>query len=380
MAATALLLYKLAAVPLPGRLSQAEYNLASSGGNWHHLLHEPFYLPFRALGWVSRQAIGGHPTLALRLPSVFAALLALIAIVYILRRWYGPRTAFFGFVIVSSSAVYLHLGRLAVADIVYFAALPFLLATHVALQQSPSRRSLFWWLFVAVLLMYAPGLIWFVLLQIIWQRKPLAEAFSKVGSWSWQLLLVAITSISLTPLAYGFFKHLHIAYFMNWLGLPSNVPTATAVLKNFAAAVGFIFFRTPEDPSRWLGKLPLLGAFMVVCLIAGVFFYVGHWRAERTRLLLCLGVLSYLLLASGGPVTRSILVPLIYIISLGGLAYLLHYWLAMFPRNITARWLGIGIVCFAVALTVTYNLRHYFVAWPHNPEAQASFNYRPPQP
>jgi hypothetical protein len=378
--AAALLSYRLASLPVPGRLSSAESSLALSGGNWHHLLHEPFYLPYRWLAWLSRQVLGAHPTLALRLPSVFVALVALFAIIYTLRRWYGPRTAFFGFIIMATSAIFLHLGRLATVDVVYFAALPLILLTHVALLQSPGRRSLFGWLLVAAVLLYVPGLIWFVLLQVIWQRKLLVEAFQRAGNWLWQLFMVIMLSVGLAPLAYGFFKHLHVAYLLNWLGLPATLPTVSQIIKNLATSLGFIFFRTPADPSRWLGRLPLLSAFMLVCLIAGIFFYAGHWRAERTRLLAGLAALSILLLASGGPVVRSILVPLVYIVSFGGLAYLLHYWLGMFPRNVTARWLGIGIVCLALALTVTYDLRHYYVAWAHNQDTHAAFANKPPQP
>jgi hypothetical protein len=153
----------------------------------------------------------------------------------------------------------------------------------------------------------------------------------------------------------------------------------THIVKNLAASLSFIFFRTPEDPSRWLGTVPLLGAFVLVCLAAGGLFYASHLRAERTRLLISLGLISFLLLAAGGPVSRSLLVPLLYIVAFGGLAYLIHYWLTLFPRNVTARWLGISIICVAVGLTVTYNLRHYFVAWPHNPDTHAAFTYKPPQ-
>lgn len=380
IAVASLLLYRLTSLPVAGQLSRPEFRLADTGGNWHHLLHEPFFLPYRGLAWLSRNVLQTHPTLALRLPSVLIALLALYGLMYTIRRWYGPRTAFFGFVILSTSSILLHLGRSATTDIVYFAALPILLWSHVALHQASTRRTLIGWLVAAICLLYIPGMLWFVAMQTVWQRKLIGEGYAQFGSWWSRLAVVVVALVSLVPLAYGFFKHVTLAYALGWLGLPSSLPTSTQILKNFAAAISFIFFRTPEDPSRWLDRLPLLGAFMLVCLIAGVFFYAGHIRAERTRLLAFLAILSFLLLGAGGPVARSILAPLLYIVSLGGLAYLLHYWLTMFPRNVSARWLGIGIVCLAIALTVTFNLRHYFVAWPHNQDTRSSFVYRPPQP
>lgn len=374
-----LLLYRLTTVPVAGLLSLPEYNLASDGGNWHALLHDPFFLPYRLVGWLGRYGLANHQLLALRLPSVIVALLALLCLAYLFRRWYGPRTAFFGFVIVASSALFLHVGRLATVDIVYFAALPLLLLAHVALSRETNHRTFFGWLLVSVLLLYVPGMVWFVLLQAVWQRQLLAESLQNMRQWWLRALAVAVILLGLTPLVYGFIKNLNAAYALQWLGLPSSLPNATEILKNTAASLGFIFVRTPEDPSRWLGRLPLLTAFLVVCLLAGVFFYAVHWRAERTRLLASVGVLSVALLAAGGPVVRSLLVPLIYIVTLGGLAFLLHYWLGMFPRNVTARWLGITVVCIALALTVTFDLRHYYVAWPHNTDTVSAFTYKPPQ-
>jgi 4-amino-4-deoxy-L-arabinose transferase-like glycosyltransferase len=379
LTALSLLLYRLAALPVAGRLSSPEYSLAASGGSWRYLFTNSFYLPYRALAWLSRQALPTHPAVALRLPSVLIAMTAFLATIYVVRRWYGPRTALFSFIFLASSAGFLHVGRLATTDVLYFAAIPLLLSAHIALLESPNRRSVFYWLIVGVTLLYVPGLIWFVLLQAIWQRKSVAEAFISLGDISWRLLAVILPSLGLVPLVYGFFKHLHVSYLLTWFGLPTSLPTLVQLAKNAAASISFVFFRTPADPSRWLGTLPLLSAFMLVCLVAGTIFYASHWRAERTRLLVALFVMSFLLLTAGGAVSRSLLVPLLYIVSFGGIAYLLHYWLSMFPKNVSARWLGIAVICLAIGLTLIFNMRHYFIAWPHNPQTRAAFHYRPPE-
>jgi hypothetical protein len=115
---------------------------------------------------------------------------------------------------------------------------------------------------------------------------------------------------------------------------------------------------------------------MIVCFLAGILFYLSHIKAERTQLLLALSAIGLLLTAAGGAVPRSLLVPLIYLVSFGGLAYILHYWLKLFPVNPIARRTGISLVAIAVALACAYNVRHYFVAWPHNPATQAAYNVR----
>ena len=82
------------------------------------------------------------------------------------------------------------------------------------------------------------------------------------------------------------------------------------------------------------------------------------------------------LLWLGGAVTLSVLVPTLYLIVVAGIAYVLHFWLRMFPRNQLARGTGIAVVSLAVALACAYNLQQYFVAWPHNPDTAALYHYK----
>jgi hypothetical protein len=79
----------------------------------------------------------------------------------------------------------------------------------------------------------------------------------------------------------------------------------------------------------------------------------------------------------GGAAYLSLVVPLLYIFAATGIAYLLHEWLRVFPLNPVARKLGIGLVVVAVAVSCSYNLRAYYVAWPHNAATQTAFRAPP---
>lgn len=94
-------------------------------------------------------------------------------------------------------------------------------------------------------------------------------------------------------------------------------------------------------------------------------------------MLLAMYLIGALLFALGGPVGISILVPIVYLMVAAGFGYLLHEWLLVFPRNPLARSLGFGLLGIAVTLTCVYNLRTYFVAWPHNPATKAAFHKSP---
>jgi hypothetical protein len=372
--AAGLLLYRLGSLPIGGAVSQPEASLALSNESIRSIILHPLHLPFNLLQWLSVQALPGHHILALRLPSVLIGLLALLALTYVTRRWYGQRIVIFGFIILMTAAPFLHLARLGSYDILYFAAVPLLLTAHIGLHRAPDKkRHFFLWLLVSLGLLYVPGMVWLVALQVVWQRKLLVQAFQALGSWYWRVVVMFVSVLAAVPLVYGLIRDFSVDRLLVWLGLPTVVPDALDLAKNAAAAVLSVFFRMPEDPVRWLGQLPMLGAFLLLCFIAGILFYMTHFRAERTRLLLSVAVVALLLVTAGGPVGRSILIPLVYLVSFGGLAYLLHYWLRMFPINKTARRIGIGLICLAITLTVAYNLRHYFIAWPHNAEVRASF-------
>jgi hypothetical protein len=111
--------------------------------------------------------------------------------------------------------------------------------------------------------------------------------------------------------------------------------------------------------------------------LLGVLFYAKHLQAPRTRLLGSMFILGAVLFALGGPVPFTVLVPIAYLFVVAGIAYLLHEWLSVFPRNPLARSLGYGVLALAVTLSCTYNLRAYFIAWPHSRTTVTTFHVRP---
>jgi hypothetical protein len=84
---------------------------------------------------------------------------------------------------------------------------------------------------------------------------------------------------------------------------------------------------------------------------------------------------GFVLVGMGGPVGLSVLVPLAFVVAAAGIAYLLHEWLKVFPRNPLARGFGVALVTVAVLVSCVYNLRAYFVAWPAVDTTQTIFRY-----
>jgi hypothetical protein len=318
----------------------------------------------------------GHTnSFIIRIPNVLFGAIAILALGSVIWSWYGRRTALLATSMFATSAWTLHISRVATNDVLYLLAVPLLLSFHILLQRKDSRPALLYGAMLSwSLLASVPGLIWLVMLEIVWQRNVINDGWHHFRKW-WQRILFAIVLLGWIPLVIrevNSLKELQL-----WLGLPTSFGSPLHTLKLLAAVPVHIFIRGPQYPQLWLSRAPLLDAFTLICAVIGLYFYITHIGAQRTRLLSILGLLCILLVGLGGAVSFSLIVPLVYVFVATGIAYLLQPWLRIFPFNPLARGLGIGLITLAVALSCLYNFRAYFVAWPHNNTTPTIFRYHP---
>lgn len=353
-----MLLYKLGS--LTGGLAPSEQSILPTRLALHGIVQNPLYLPMQLL----RLILGltpYHGYTASRLPSVICAIGVVIMFVYIVRVWYGPRTAWYGLLMLVVSPWFLHIARLAASNILYPLSLLALLVYTTEAQQ-PHRR---WFFLTGPLLislsLYIPGMIWLVALCTLWYREDFAAMWES-ASRSLRIQWLLIWPLVLSLLSYSLWKSPKLI--LDWAGLPHGLPQPISVLRHFGAVWSHIFVRGPQDPTMGLGYLPLLNVFATVMFIAGACFYIIHWRANRSRFLLCLALVSATLMALDGPVPVSILLPLVFALVAGGLGFLMHEWFKTFPRNPLARTLGYILIVTVLSFSTIYNLRQYFVAWP----------------
>ncbi|HVW23503.1 MAG TPA: hypothetical protein VHB51_03435 [Candidatus Saccharimonadales bacterium] len=365
----ALLLFRLGS--LTGGLSPEEAAAANGTYCWSGLYHQPLFLPLDLLRSVIFFAFRHHGQTLTRLPDAMLGGLAILAFGQLLRRWHGNRTAALTLALFACGAWTLHVSRLASNDVLYLLALPLMLLAHLNLSDKHSKpRDFYAILLLWGLSLYVPGLIWFVLLDIWWLRKSLKTGWTALKNLK-QRLLAGLAVVVWLPLL--IIDLTRAGQWRIWLGLPDQWPAPLHYLKELAAVPLHLLVRGPEGATTWLGKAPVLDIFsLAVCLI-GIFFYAKHWRANRSHLIASWLVLGIILIALGGAVSLSLLVPMLYVLAATGIAYLLHEWLQVFPINPLARAIGIGLVILAVAASCFYNLRAYFVAWPNDPTTVAAF-------
>jgi hypothetical protein len=358
---------------LTGGMSAVEIKTATAPVGWHGIWANPFYLPIKLVQSVIFSVAPGHGQLLSRLPCVMFGALSMVSFAWLVWQWYGRRTALLTSLLFATSAWVLHVSRLASYDVVYLWALPMLLVVQTLLHRQADKPWV-WYGSLAVwgLLLYIPGLVWLVIAQIYLHRKAVLKGWQTFTTGRQRIFTIAAIAIWWPLLLWHLSRP---GRFIEWIGLPTDWASPLLLLKHLAGVFVHLFIRGPQYPQMWLGRAPILDVFTLVICGLGIYFYASNWRSSRSRSLGILFILGVLLVGIGGPVGLSLLVPLLYIMAATGLAFLLRDWLKVFPNNPLARGLGIGLVAIAVSVSCLYNLRAYFIAWPHNTTTQATFRY-----
>jgi hypothetical protein len=366
-----LMVYKLGS--LVGGVSAAEHAVASTPVGWHGIYHQPLYLPLKLVRSIDFFIFNQHGQTLTRLPSVLFGILAIASFAWVVKLWHGTRTAILATCLFASSAWVLHVSRLASFDALYLWTIPALLVAQLKMQRSSTKPAIFYGsVLLWGLLLYIPGVIWLILPSLYWQRQAIKNGWRHFSRW-WQRLAYLLLGLVWLPLLGHSIQN--TAILRTWIGLPPHFSQPLTLLKNFAGVFVHLFIRGPEYPQLWLGRAPLLDVFALATCLIGLYFYAQHWRASRSRVLGTFFLLGAVLIALGGPVGLSLLVPVLYLVAATGIAYLIREWLQVFPVNPLARGFGLGIIILAVALSCTYNARAYYVAWPHNPVTPTVFRY-----
>lgn len=367
-----LLLYKLGSLT-GGRLSYAEWQVSTATYGWHSIYQNPLYLPLNLLHYIIDFFSSSHNQFLTRLPNAMLGALTIAIFAWLIRLWHGIRTAILGTLLFATSAWVLHVSRLASYDVTYLLMLPALLLSIAGLRRHAAKASIYYGsLMLWGALLYIPGSVWLIALAIFWERKAIKQGWKTFAAWQQRLAYILAGLIWLPLLAIELTRP---GMMRLWLGLPQHLGTPLTIAKRFGDVFAHLFIYGPSSPSLWLDQAPLLDILALVMVVLGIYFYAAHWRVGRARILLSFFLLGATLISLGGPVSLSLVVPLLYICAATGVAYLLHQWLQVFPFNPIARTIGISLVVAAISLSCLYNLRAYFVAWPHNSVTQTTFRY-----
>lgn len=366
-----LLFYQLTTL-IPFASSQEALNLQSGTRFLHSLQTNPFFfeykVPQRIVFWLHHQGL----FFARGISAVFATI-AVVLMYYILKKWHGARIAGIGTVLFASSSWFLTYARQATPEVTYILILTAL--AYGSWMRAAKRPGLIISIgvIVALYLVYTPGLVWFLVLALIWQRKPIIR--TAAGAPKIAVLAVIFLIVLLSPLAYAIYQQPQL--YKQLLGLPPNLLSEIKILpRNLWSVVDQIFINGQGDASIGLTKLALVDVFTGVMMILGLCYYFLQRKLDRAKILACGLALGLLLVSLHGSVSLVVLLPFIYILASAGIDYMLIQWYKVFPRNPLARNVGLGLVLGVVMLTGFYHINRYFVAWPNTPETKQVYTVR----
>jgi hypothetical protein len=350
-------------------LSPAEQQYIASIKSGKELLSHPSFLIHKLPTYVLFK-LGVERIAYYRLISAAIGAAAVLSGFYILKRWYSLRVAILGSWLLLTSAWLLHNARLATPEASFLLLMP-LLWTAVWMYTTTRRRSALTTLFViSTIGFYVPGFLWLVLGAVIWQRKTI-YAELKLVPWWFKLCAALGVLIGLGPLFYGVSQNQNELLLV--AGLPDSLPKLSVIANNLLDIPLNLVLRGPDDPSRWLGRLPLLDIFSSTMLALGIYSLRYHLLLIRAQLLVAAVVLLSILIVIGGHVTITALLPIAYLLIAGGIAFMLQQWFVVFPRNPIARSIATTLMSVLVLMVSYYHISHYFIAWPQTPATKSAF-------
>lgn len=355
---------------LLGGYSPEEAAALQSSTSLKHILDNPINAPFAIVAYLfSLLHFGEQQMFPLRAAATVFGLITLTTFYWLVRYWHGERSAILGTIIFGCSAWFLHAARLGTPEILLFLLLT-LGAGSVWLKKTDSKVVLLLGFAIAAALFYIPGMLWLLLIGAAWQWKTILRLFKEhfaimnVGS----AMLLAL----LMPLILAIYKTPELAKVI--AGLPAEGwPQLLGSLERLAHIPYNLVVKGPQDPTQWLATLPILDAFSTAMLVLGVYLYIRHWRLARSKMVAAALVVGAILIALGGAVNITLVMPFVYILIAAGIGFFLDRWQTVFPRNIIAQSVGVGLVSLAVIAASWYGLRHYFVAWPSAPPTKQVF-------
>jgi hypothetical protein len=346
-----------------------------SAGDWHDVISSPLNLPYNAAVWLLT-AVLHHGVLMTRVVAAACGVIAGLLFFVVLRLRYSFFIALLGTIMFTTSTGFLHATRFGSGGVLQMSILA-LIAGVLAYQRQTTRRTVTDYALVVLLasLWYVPGLIWFELLAaalLFANIRTRMQQVSKQHLLGWVVTALVVAAPLLVAIAHQ--PQLALSVF----GLPHGTHGLAEAPSNLLHAVLSIGVRSDGNPLLWVGHMPLLSVTECLLGLLGVYVYLIRSRSRSGLLLAGDIIISLILISLNGGVGYASLVPLLYLYVVAGLSFLLGNWLSVFPRNPIARSVGVLAICAMLGFSVLYQVRSYFVAWPHHTATRQAF--RLPQP
>lgn len=353
----------------PG-MSPDEMQALSGTTSLHAIALNPVFLPFK-IGEFLVYKLGISMPITVRGVSAIIGFFCVWGFYLLLKRWHTRRLAILGTLLFLTSTWFLSTARTATPDILYvFNALSVIFIGALVHQKKASKSSLLLAAICAALLVYSPGMVWLLLIGVVWQYKGIISLLKQNPVWLWGGASVLFV-VLLLPAVYASINDMH--FILDIFAVSEKV-VPVDMLKRLYIVPSQLFVQGPNS-SSWLARLPIMDIFTGAMFVTGLYNYYLRFTIKRTRFLLFTSLIVLLLIAAFSIPTVTIL-PVIYIIIVGGVTLLLQQWFTVFPLNPIARNIGFVIMFIAIATSAWFQMNRYFIAWRYNPATQQTYQVK----
>lgn len=349
----------------PG-LSASEQAAINASSSLHDIRVNPINAPHKLVQLVLRH-VGSSDAFWMRLASVLFAIAFLIVLFLLLRKWFGNFIGALGTLLFVSVPWVILLGRSANSDVMFFSPLLVIFAYSLLSRSNKNLWAWFGLMLSLAIAIYTPGILWFILLSLVFGYKRILALLSKMSSHVAVGGMVFLILL-LTPLVYGLYQDTTLAKTL--LALPDKWPNAMEIIKSAVWAVVSLAAKTRFHVDYNIGRLPLLNAAQVVLALMGLYAMSKKARAQLCQI----GILIFIGIAlsaiNNNPVVLSVCLPAVIILATAGLRFLSVRWFKVFPLNPLPRALAIALICLVVTFNLAYSVRYALAAWPHTADTR----------
>lgn len=346
----------------PGALSPAEHTAAIHSQSFHLIAKNPLNAPHDLLSLGLSKISGAH--VAMRAASAIWGVIFAIAFYSITKSMFGKTIGLVGAIILVTTPLFLISSRQASADIMLAApALIMALYLWVSRPASDVAKALPLLIIFSCLMLYVPGMVWWLIGGAVVGRTKLENALSSAPKHRLYLSMTVGLAI-IVPLA--------LAIATDWrlirpLALvPSHFSSPLNELKNVGWMTAAWFAKTPFHSPLIIGRLPLLNIVQDVLLVFGAY---ALFQAAKSKAWALVAAFAFATVAAGLNDNLSLLLiglPAAGLLFTTGLRYLYVEWRGVFPRNPAAKYLAILLIAVIGAVQLLFGARYALVAWPHN--------------
>jgi len=358
----------------PGFSSQ-EIATQSSSTSLRTVWENPINIVYKLILWIPFK-LGHHSVILTRIVAGVVAIVSAALFYFIVFSLFSHRIAILTTILFITSSGFLHAAHLGTPVVLQIFGVLTLVALAPAYLLVKSKvLPLYVGAITLALLLYIPGMLWFILVGIIVLNKRILQTFRSLAT-KHRVYISIISVILLAPLIWASYKHPSIA--LASLGLPATIPTIHTIGVRTDNLIRSLFWSGTGPAEIMLIGAPLLNLIEFSLLFIGVAVQFKKPRFRSNFFVIGATLFIVLLIIFGGIVNYITLTPLLYLLMGGGLFYLLTQWHKVFPVNPVAHFVGTALVFGLVAMSVLFHTKAFYTAWPRSNETRAAFSQ--PQP